>query len=68
MQYADFDFEFANLVLLDLAEERGRDLIHEAHVLWDFVVGYLALAEVLDLFLGSFSARSQAHPGGNNFA
>ena len=45
LQAPRFDFELAHLVLLNLAAERGRELVCKADVLGDFVVGDLALAE-----------------------
>ena len=53
---------------MNLAGERGGEVIDEADVLGDLVVGDLALAKGANLFLGGFKAGAQANPCDDDFA
>src|ERR1017187_6263656 len=72
LQPARLDLEFANLVLLYLARQGGREARDKADVLGNLVVGDLALAEGANLRLGGvdsrFQARTQPPPCRHNLA
>src|ERR1035438_935657 len=68
LQAPRFNFEFANLVLLNLARERGREVIDETDVLGNLVVGDLALTELANRLLSSRHPRPQAYPGHHDLA